>query len=108
MSIGMRQIRAIQQATELAESLGFQFTSTPIYTSTYGDVICLRPISDALPVFSRDAEIFTGDLNEVIKFLRGIEWARNYDSMIKLSNSTKRERKEQDVRNQSLANKLKE
>jgi hypothetical protein len=50
-----------------------------------------------------------GEIEDLKIWLRGIEWARNYDSMVigKL-NDKKRERKEQDLRNENLVRKLRE
>lgn len=63
---------------------------------------------NALPIYSRDSELFTGTLEQLNLWLQGVEWARGYDMMLKLSNEKKRERKEQDVRNKQLVQILKE
>ena len=41
-------------------------------------------------------------------WLRGVEWSRKYDQMIKVSDDKKRQRKEQDVRNKQLVQRLKD
>jgi len=64
--------------------------------------------SDSLPVYSRDTELFLGSLDELEVWLRGVNWARDYDR--KLMGKTidvKRERKEQDYRNEELVRILK-
>ena len=108
MSIGYETILRIRQVEEQANDLGFRFANAKTYSQTYGDRICLMPATDiSLPIYTRDAEIFTGTLDDVRTFLRGIEWAREYDRMIKVSNHKVRIKKEQDVRNDSLLRALK-
>lgn len=108
MSIGYETILRIRCIEEQANDLGFRFANAEHFNLTYGDRICLMPATDvALPLYSRDAEIFSGTLDEVGVFLRGIEWARDYDRMLKVSNHRVRIKKEQDVRNDSLLRALK-
>lgn len=71
------------------------------------DVVGLYPAEDCLPQYSRDSEVYTGTLEDVKKFVDGIEWARQYDEMLGLSSETKRSRKEQNVRNKQLADAIK-
>jgi hypothetical protein len=47
-------------------------------------------------------------LEELEYWLRGVEWSRQYDEMLKVSNSKKREDKEQLVRNRRLFSILKD
>ena len=108
MSIGYETILRIRRIEEQANDFGFRFANAKNYSSSYGDRICLMPATDvALPIYSRDAEIFSGTLDEVDRFLRGVEWAREYDRMIKVSNHKVRVKKEQDVRNDTLLRALK-
>lgn len=58
--------------------------------------------ANGVPVYSNDASIFNGDLQQVEAWVCGISWARDYDRMIKLSTKERRDRKEQDMRNQRL------
>jgi len=56
-----------------------------------------------LPIYCRDAELFVGTLEGAEYWMRGVEWARDYDRMVvdkKLDD--KRKRKEQDERNRQL------
>ena len=99
--IGMEAIRRIDRVRKQAKDLGFEF-----HTSRYGhnegtDYISLRPAehepftAQPLPIYTRDADIFTGDLNDIERFLSGIIWARQYDEMLKLSDHKKRRGAEQ-------------
>ena len=64
--------------------------------------------NDSLPIYSRDAEIFAGTLEDVRVWMRGVEWARGYDMLLKVSDEKKRARKEQDLRNKQMLQRLKE
>ena len=75
----------------------------------YGEVMALLPKdADSLPVYSRDAEIFVGTLEQAEDWLRGVAWARQYDQMLGLTDDQKRERKEQIERNRILLRTIKE
>jgi hypothetical protein len=109
---GYRHILEIEELKAKCDELGFRmgYSERGIYNKEYGDVVALFPKDrDALPIYSRDAQLFTGTIESLKTWLRGIEWARNYDSMVmgKL-NDKKRERKEQDHRNENLVRKLRE
>ena len=60
-----------------------------------------------MPHYRRDAVIFTGTLEEIELWIQGIEWARQYDDMLKISNSKKREEREQVERNKQLLRTIK-
>jgi hypothetical protein len=103
---GYSTILEIERLKDDCDKLGFRlgYSKQGYHKTEYGDVVSLFPKDDdALPVYSRDADLFTGSLSDVKFWLRGIEWARNYDSMVigKL-NDKHRERKEQDLRNKNL------
>lgn len=73
------------------------------------NIIGIKPKDkDSLPVYSRDAQVFQGTLEQLEVWLRGVEWARGYDMLLKLSDEKKRERKEQDLRNKHMVAVLKE
>lgn len=108
---GYKTIQRIRELESQIDELGFKFSSSKhgFYTKDYGDVVTLTPKDqDSLPIYSRDAEIFMGSLEDVHIWLLGVHWARNYDMMLKLSNEKKRERKEQDVRNKRLVSILRD
>ena len=63
---------------------------------------------DSLPVYNRYTALFTGTLEDLECWVKGVDWARRYDQLIDLSDDGKRARKEQDVRNQQLMQKLKD
>ena len=50
------------------------------------DTVAIKPKDkDSLPIYARDAQFFSGTIDEMESFLRGIEWARDYDRMLRVS-----------------------
>ena len=85
IGVGMDMIERIDRVRELADYYGFRLSRTPY--NSYGatdniDNIALYPKDESLPVYSRDACLFTGNLNEVETFFEGLRWARTYDQII--------------------------
>ena len=107
---GYQTIQILRRLETEVNNLGFMFSNPKNgWSNDISDRVALKPKdADALPFYSRDAEIFCGTLEELQVWLRGVTWAREYDAMLRLSNSKKRERKEQDERNRQLARLLKE
>jgi hypothetical protein len=104
---GWNTIRKIRKLEERADVLGMRFTAYG-NDDIYGENVALVPKDkDALPIYSRDAALFVGTLEAADQFMKGILWARDYDSIIKMSNDVKRKRKEQDERNRQLVRILK-
>ena len=65
----------------------------------YNDRAGVKPKdSTSLPIYSRDAELFTGSLEQIRTWLVGVKWAREYDMMLRLSDEKKRTKKEDDYR----------
>ena len=61
----------------------------------YDDRVAVKPKdADSLPIYTRDAELFTGSLEQLRVWLQGVQWAREYDMMLKLSDGKKRTIKE--------------
>ena len=97
-------ILQIERLKETADKLGFMLCYPRAgWGQEHGDMVAIKPKDkDALPIYARDAQFFTGTIDEMMSFFRGIEWARQYDEMLRVSTDVKRERKEQDVRNKQL------
>ena len=64
--------------------------------------------ADALPIYTRDAELFVGSIERLEDWLAGVRWARDYDRMCKISDDEKRSKAEQKERNRQLMHTLKE
>lgn len=74
----------------------------------YSDRAGVKPKdSDALPIYARDAELFTGSLEQIKIWLIGVRWARDYDMMLKISDDKKRTKKENDYRHAQMLRNLK-
>ena len=72
-------------------------------TNEEGEYVAVKPKDAAsLPIYARDSELFQGSLRDLRSWIIGIDWARRYDFMLRLSDDQKREKKEQTVRNQQL------
>ena len=106
---GYQTILRIRRLEEAADKLGFMLTM-PKHSSWSDSVdqVGLRPKdAESVPIYARDAEVFCGTLDQLNAWLNGVEWARNYDMLLKVSDEKRRERKEQDVRNRHLMQVLK-
>lgn len=108
MSIGYETYCNLKKVEKRANLLGFKF-GPPKYGNITGegDVISLYPIDDCLPLYSRDAEIKSGDLYNISAFITGIEWSMQYLDMLKLKPVTNIAKAEQLYRNRQLVNTLK-
>jgi hypothetical protein len=106
---GFEAILKIRRLERECDELGLVMCHSK-YGGSYGhDVLALKPKDEeSLPVYSRDAELFLGTIAELELWLRGIQWARQYDRMVFGTKHDKtRERKEQDERNRQLMKVLK-
>jgi len=106
---GYNLIRKIKYLEEECDKLGFQICHARHHINDFGDVLALKPKSDCLPIYSRDAELFVGTIEDLERWIQGFHFARKYDSML-LGNKhdALRQRKEQDYRNKQLMDTIKE
>jgi hypothetical protein len=104
---GYETILKIRRLEKECDDLGFM-----LCRSKYGhgridglDVLALKPKDEAsLPVYSRDAELFHGSIADLEVWLRGIQWARQYDRFLfGVKHDRARERKEVDERARQVA-----
>jgi len=107
---GWNAIQRIKRIEQLIDELGFKFSKSKHtdWSEDHGSLSLVPKDQDALPIYSRDAELFVGSLERLEDWLAGVKWARDYDMMLRLSNDTKRARKEQDERNKKLLTSIKE
>jgi hypothetical protein len=107
---GWETIQRIKRVEQLVDELGFKFAKSKHseWTDNHG-ALSLKPKDpDALPIYSRDAELFIGTVERLEDWLAGVQWAREYDRMLKLSDDKKRNSAEQKERNRQLMRTLKE
>lgn len=58
------------------------------------DQVTLYPDDAALPIYSRDADIFTGSFRDVEIFMMGWVRAQQYDAMIRMTDNKRRKKYE--------------
>jgi hypothetical protein len=107
---GWETIQKIKRVEQLIDELGFKFAKSKHseWTDNHG-ALSLKPKDpDALPIYSRDAELFIGTVERLEDWLAGVQWAREYDKMLKLTDDKKRNNAEQKERNRQLMRTLKE
>jgi hypothetical protein len=107
---GWNTIQRLRHIEEQIDELGFKFSKSKHgnWTDDHGALSLVPKDQEALPIYSRDAELFVGSLERLEDWLAGVKWARDYDMLLRLSNDTKRARKEQDERNKKLLTSIKE
>jgi hypothetical protein len=106
---GYQLVLKIRRLEQEIDALGFRWGNsknggTGLFGHDFGETVALFPKDDgALPVYRRDAELFTGTIEDLEIWLRGVQWSRNYDRLLLgKSIETNRLRKEQDYRNREL------
>jgi hypothetical protein len=106
---GWNTIERIRRIEQQIGAMGFKFAKSEhsSWTDDHGALSIVPKDADSLPIYNRNAELFVGSLERLEDWLAGVQWAREYDRMIKLSDDKKRARKEQDERNHQLARTLK-
>jgi hypothetical protein len=107
---GWETIQRIKRVEQLIDELGFKFAKSKHsdWSDNHGALSLTPKNPDALPIYSRDAELFIGTIERLEDWLAGVRWAREYDSMLKLSDEKKRVAAEQKERNRQLMRTLKE
>ena len=89
---GYQTILRIRRIEETVAKLGFMLANSKHgWDNSNPDMVALKPRDeDAVPIYSRDAEVFGGTLEELEVWLRGVEWARSYDRVLRISDDKKR------------------
>jgi hypothetical protein len=107
---GWNTIQRIKRMEMDIDKLGFKFKQPK-----HGDwdqqerSISLVPKdAESLPIYSRDAELYVGSLEQLETWLHGVRWAREYDMMLRLGDDNKRAKAEQKERNKNLMRTIKE
>jgi hypothetical protein len=82
------QIEQLERLRGRLTKLGY--VMSPSKYSTSGDyLIGVYPLNDKLPIYSRDAELFTGTTEAIESWLRGIEHRNDYLTMLKATSDDK-------------------
>lgn len=93
MVAGWQLLKSFRDVENRANKIGLKFAPSK-YSGMEFDTIALIPLNEHLPIYNREAEVFTGTLQDIDKWLRGVEWAHNYDDLMKVSNDQKRKQAE--------------
>jgi hypothetical protein len=107
---GYQSVVALRRLEAEVDKLGFMLCDPKSGWGgdDFNNLVGIRPKdSDALPFYARDAEIFRGTLEELRVWVKGVQWAREYDRMIGISDDKKRAKKEEHERGRQLIATLK-
>jgi hypothetical protein len=106
---GYSTVLKVRRLEEAVDKLGFRMAH-PRYQLSNSDTVVLYPKdADAVPVYSRDAEVFEGSLEALDIWLRGFQTARDYDMMLfGVKHDDARKNREQKILNKQLLQKIKE
>lgn len=107
MATNWNTVKNIKRIEAMANTMGFEFSPGRDRYLDGGEGIYLVPLGDALPHYRRGAEIFSGSVEDIGTWLEGLQWARNYDEMLRVSNEKKRTEREQAERNKQLMKTIK-
>jgi hypothetical protein len=107
---GWNTIQRIKRIEEQVDKLGFKFSKSKHsdWSEDHGALSLVPKDHEALPIYTRDAELFIGSVERLEDWLAGVRWAREYDMMLRLSDDKKRSAAEQKERNRQLMRTLKE
>jgi hypothetical protein len=107
---GWNTIQRIKRIEDQIDNLGFKFSRSKHsdWSDDHGALSLVPKDADALPVYSRDAELFVGSLERLEDWLAGVQWARDYDMLCKISSDKTRVAAEQKQRNRNLMQSIKE
>jgi hypothetical protein len=89
MVAGWQLLKSFRDVEARANKIGLKFAPSK-YSGMEFDTIALMPLNEYLPIYNREAEVFAGTLQDIDKWLRGVEWSRNYDDLMKVSTHEKR------------------
>ena len=103
---GWGTVKAIRALEARIDALGFEFAESG-YDCGNGSRVALKAKGDCLPHYNRDAELWVGTLEELQHWLNGLEWARQYDYMLKIADDKKRSKAESAERNRQLMSTIK-
>ena len=104
---GYELVLRLRKFEEEIAALGFRMGYSKYHGYSDVDQIALFPKDDdCLPIYSRDAEIFTGTIEQCELWMRGIKWAREYARLLGIKEERQRLHKEDLYRKEQLFRKL--
>lgn len=76
-------IKLLERVVEGLEKLGFRLVPTKYGYSHGRSAIGVVPLEDKNPIYSRDAEVFSGSLEEINIWMRGFQCQKDYLLILK-------------------------
>jgi hypothetical protein len=105
---GWTTIQKIKRVEALLDNLGMQLARARHLPCDIDEVAVIPRDTESLPLYSRDAVLFCGTIESLESWIQGLQWAREYDMLLRLSDDKKRDRKEQEERNRQLVRRLRD
>jgi len=107
---GYQSVLALRRLEAEVDKLGFMLCEpkTGWGGDDFNNLVGIKPKdANALPIYARDVELFRGTLEELRIWVKGVQWAREYDRMLKVSDDKARAKKEEHERGRQLIAELK-
>ena len=95
IGVGINMIERIDRVRDLVDRLGFRIGHSPYHAIEDNDSLSLYAKADCLPIYARDAVLFTGTLADLEQWLSGVQWARQYDAYVNACSDKRRGQAEQ-------------
>lgn len=107
---GYNLVSIIRQLEHDADELGLKIVRSEAYMGNVNSPVALVPKNvEVLPVYRKNAELFSGSIDEAVSWIEGVKWARTYDSMVFGNKHDERRAKcEQNIRNEALVQMISE
>jgi len=107
---GWNTIKLIRHLEQEVDKLGFKFAGPKHgdWQEEHNSVSLVPADADSLPIYTREAELFKGSIEDLRVWLQGVRWAREYDMMLRLSDDKKRSKAEEKERARQALQALKE
>ena len=87
-----RYQRIEAQAKLLGFKLGMPNSRGGWSSQEDGDMVSVYPDGEALPIYSRDADLFTGTFGQLEVWMRGWMQAQQYDAMLRMTDDKRRKK----------------
>ena len=93
---GYSTYQRLQRIEAQAKMMGFRLGNPKHghWGSAGDDQVAIFPDGEALPAFSRDADIFTGSFRDIEIFLAGWSRSQQYDMILRMTDDKRRKKYE--------------
>ena len=97
------QIQQLESLRDRLTKLGYVMRHSK-YSNNAEYLIGIYPLNDKVPIYSRDAELFTGNTEAIMSWVRGIEHRNEYLTMLKATSESKIEALEENYIKKRIQN----